>query len=185
MSLAPTTTLKTWPVSVAALALCLPLACFAQVYKSVGPDGKTIYSDAPPQGGAKTEVRADIQSRAPASGSGTDVPKLPKGTWEFTRTFNAGNGSKPVTGAKCSDPVATMAFWNDAVTAIGCTNTPMVRKGNVYTHTGECTSPAGTRRSVSTLTVDSPNAYSLQESVSGAGRPTLNSTTTAKRLGDC
>ncbi|TFV91850.1 glutaredoxin family protein, partial [Oxalobacteraceae bacterium OM1] len=42
----------------------------AQLYKSVGPDGKVTYSDTPPAGNAKVEAKA-------ISGGGSSVSELP------------------------------------------------------------------------------------------------------------
>jgi hypothetical protein len=41
----------------------LPLLGAAQVYKSVGPDGKVTYSDSPPEDAAKVESRPGIRAR--------------------------------------------------------------------------------------------------------------------------
>lgn len=169
-------------IGLAALLLALHGPAAAQVYRTVGPDGKVSYSDSPPPAAAKSQQLGDIKARAP---SPTGKPNLRKGMWEIERTFNYAGVEKPVSERRCTDPMAKMDFWQDTMGKVGCTFEPMRQTGNRYTQASECTVGGLTRQYQKTLTVDGDAAYTIEEAATGGGKPTMTSVTRARRLGDC
>ena len=172
-------------IRLVALTLALlPMAGAAQVYKSVGPDGKVTYTDTPLAGAKQAKSMPGMVAGRESSTAGR--PQLEAGLWEISRLMTRdGKAGRPIVGKKCTGPLATMTFWENAASKIGCTYEPTKQVGNVYTQQSACTVMGVPRSSSSTLTVEGRDAYVLEESITGGGKPALTSTTRARRLGDC
>lgn len=114
-------------------------------------------------------------------------PVLRRGQWEFVRTIETpGAPGKPkvVTTTECTDPVEDMTQQNAMLSKSGCRFTPVVKAGNTYTFSAECTMPGYSGRSKSVMTVESDSAYTVNvESTSGAD--TTREVLRARRTGDC
>jgi hypothetical protein len=115
-----------------------------------------------------------------------ETPKLKQGLWEIERVIDRGNGTRvPLKATKCTDPVQTLSNYDKTIVAMGCTTGTLTRAKNTFTRVGECPTPQGLRKTLYELKSLNSDEYLLKEVTSGAGSPTLTSTTTAKRVGDC
>lgn len=126
---------------------------------------------------------------APVAGlaAADEWPTLRRGQWQFTRTMDTpGAPGKPrvVTTTECTDPAEDMKQQNATLSKSGCRFTPVVKAGNTYTFSAECSMPGYNGRSKSVMTVESDSAYTVNVE-STSGKDTTREVLRARRTGDC
>ena len=70
------------------------------------------------------------------------------------------------------------------MTKVGCTMSPLSKKGNAYTFTADCKIQGVTAHSTSVMTVESDSAYSVRVETRAGSQQTVE-TLKARRTGDC
>lgn len=107
-----------------------------------------------------------------------DEPALRPGLWHFHRLM----GKQTLDKDECTDPVARWKAPTAGLAKAGYTQSPMTKRGNVYTFTTAC--PAINAVSKSIMTIESDSAYTVDITTTMGGQ-TSNEMLTAKRVGDC
>jgi hypothetical protein len=69
-----------------------------------------------------------------------ELPAFRKGLWEYDRTMERGGGPKQSVKAKrCINPTEDMNRQRAMLSQSGCKFSPVVKQGNVYTYSAQCT----------------------------------------------
>ena len=118
-----------------------------------------------------------------------DFPRFREGLWEFARTMDMGGGPKTLSSRRCTEPGEDMRRQNALFAKMGCSVSPVTRKGSVYRFVADCKG-AGTGAVVSqsVITVESDSAYTVEVESSGDTGPgggKRSETLKARRIGDC
>ena len=120
-----------------------------------------------------------------AATAAEELPEFRKGMWEFNRTIDAGTGQPQVIKLqRCVSPTDDMREQNRQLVAAGCKATDVVKNGNVYSFTADCTIQGETMQSKSVVTVDGDSGYRAEvETIQG---PVMTrESLVARRVGDC
>jgi len=114
-----------------------------------------------------------------------EPPVFRQGLWEFNRSVEGGDG-KPVSlvTRKCTSPTEDMRRKNQAMANAGCKSSALVRNGNVYRSSADCTIQNVAIHSTSVITAQGDTAYRADIDTRQGSHATRE-ILIAHRLGDC
>jgi len=117
--------------------------------------------------------------------SAADEPTFRPGMWQFERTMDGKEGKpEKVETTECVDPTLNQKKQVEMLTRAGCKFEPVVQSDNSWRRKASCKMGEITTTSDSLITVDGPDAYSINvESVINGKKS--HEELKARRGGDC